>query len=360
MNALQRLRARLAATWQAAAAAWAGPVGPAGLTVQAVPVPVPAASPDLSDALVRQKIQRQNEILRAITEALPATVVIVDSQGRYRFVNSAFERYAGRPAADILGRTAVEVLGAAEVARRKPFMQQALAGEAVDFTLDYPGDGGSTWLALSCIPLKLDGVIDGFVGISQDISMQRREQQRLARLAERDPLTGLFNRAGLAQRLAGRRWQGADDGLALLYIDLDHFKPINDAHGHQAGDQVLQGLARRLVEVVRASDVVARLGGDEFAILLDGDCPLAAACTVADKVLAAASAPFDIAGQRLQVTASIGVAVMEAADAGLDALLARADAMMYRAKAAGRGRQVSQPPGQAARPLDEPATAWPA
>jgi PAS domain S-box-containing protein len=119
-------------------------------------------------------VQRQNDILRAITESLPATVVIVDSTGRYRFVNSAFERLVGRPARDILGRTAVEVLGAEEVARRMPYMQRALAGESVDFVLEYPAEDGSTFLALSCIPLKVDGAFDGFVGISQDITAQAR------------------------------------------------------------------------------------------------------------------------------------------------------------------------------------------
>jgi len=295
-----------------------------------------------TDVVARQQIQRQNNILGAITEAMPATVVIVDAQGRYRFVNSAFERYVGHQAADILGRTAIEVLGADEVMRRKPYMMKAYGGEPVDFVLDYPGDEGTTWLALSCIPLKLDGVLDGFVGISQDITHQRREQQRLADLAERDPLTGLLNRGGLAQRLAHKRDAGEAHELAMLYIDLDHFKPVNDTMGHHTGDRLLQLFAHRLSETVRSSDVVARLGGDEFAILLGGVRSIELAETVADKVLAAASRPFDIDGHDVRVSASIGVAVMRPEDAGLRELLARADTMLYKAKAAGRGRQVSQ------------------
>jgi diguanylate cyclase (GGDEF)-like protein/PAS domain S-box-containing protein len=294
-----------------------------------------------ADVVVRQQIQRQNNILSAITEAMPATVVIVDSQGRYRFVNSAFERYVGLSAQQILGRTAVDVLGPQEVARRKPYMQKAIAGEAVAFTLDYPGEQGTTYLALNCIPLKLDGVLDGFVGISQDVTSQRREQARLADLAERDPLTGLLNRAGLAQRVDDKLWRGEGQELALLYIDLDHFKPVNDQLGHQAGDQLLQMFAHRLEAAVRNTDVVARLGGDEFVILLCGVRDLATAQVVADKVLAAASQPFEIEGQRVQVSASIGVAVSTQGDGGLRELLHRADGMLYRAKAAGRGRQAS-------------------
>jgi diguanylate cyclase (GGDEF)-like protein/PAS domain S-box-containing protein len=295
-----------------------------------------------ADAHARQQIQRQNNILGAITEAMPATVVIVDSTGRYRFINSAFERYVGRSADEILGRTAIEVLGAEEVARRRPYMMKAMAGEPVAFTLDYPSEEGTTYLALNCIPLKLDGVLDGFVGISQDITVQRREQARLADLAERDPLTGLLNRAGLDARVQRKRWNDEAQDLALLYIDLDHFKPVNDQMGHLAGDLLLQMFAQRLGEAVRSSDVVVRLGGDEFVILLSGIRDIATAEVVANKVLAAANRPFDIAGQHVCVSASIGVARMAPHDTQLQDLLSRADGMLYQAKAAGRGRLVSQ------------------
>jgi diguanylate cyclase (GGDEF)-like protein/PAS domain S-box-containing protein len=289
-----------------------------------------------ADVQVRQQIKRQNDILGAITEALPATVVIVDSRGRYVFVNSAFERYVGLDASNILGRTAAEVLGAEEVARRKPYMLKAFGGEAVDFVLDYAGEQGTTYLALNCIPLKLDGLMDGFVGISQDITAQRREQARLSDLAERDALTGLLNRTGLAQRFERTLWRGEGADLALLYIDLDHFKPVNDELGHQAGDHLLQMFAQRLGEVVRSSDTVARLGGDEFVILLPGAGNNGAAEAVARKVLAAASRPFDIDGHSVCVSASIGVAALAHPDEGLRELLARADMLLYRAKAAGR------------------------
>jgi diguanylate cyclase (GGDEF)-like protein/PAS domain S-box-containing protein len=304
-----------------------------------------------ADVQARQQIQRQHDILSAITHALPATVVIVDAQGRYRFVNNAFERYVGLPADQIIGRTAVDVLGPEEVARRRPYMQRAVAGEAVDFTLDYPGDQGTTYLALNCIPLRLDGMVDGFVGISQDITVQRREQARLAQLATRDPLTGLLNRAGFEQGAAQRRVD--NQRHALLYIDLDHFKPVNDSLGHQAGDQVLQQFAARLSAAVRSTDLVARLGGDEFAVLLAGAASLAAAELVADKVLAAAALPFDIDGQAVQVGASIGVAVMAHDAMGLPELMAQADRELYRAKAGGRGRWVSQVPWQLPGPVQD-------
>ena len=289
----------------------------------------------------RRHLERQNAILAALTEAVPATVVIVDAEGRYRFVNGAFAKQVGRHRDDIIGRSALDVLGADEVARRRPYMQRAFAGEAVSFTLDYPDPDGDRHLALHCIPLKLDGVVDGLVGISQDVTAQRREQERLARLAERDPLTGLLNRAGFELRVECGRVCAEGSQMALLYIDLDHFKPVNDSLGHGAGDQLLQVFGQRLIQAVRNTDVVARLGGDEFAILLCQVRDLSAARAVADKVLAAAARPFDIDGRSVQVGASVGLAMVDPRQHGLDELMARADRMLYQAKAAGRGRQAS-------------------
>ena len=293
-----------------------------------------------AERVARRELQRQSDVVRAVTEAIPTTVVVVDSGGRYRFVNGAFETYCGLPREQILGRTAVDVLGADEVARRRPFMQRAFAGETVDFTLDYPGPDGTTYMALTCVPLKLEGVVDGFVGVSQDITRQRREEQRLTHLAQRDPLTGLLNRAGFETEIERLAQQGEGVQLALLYVDLDHFKPVNDAHGHLAGDRVLQLFAQRLHQVVRDTDRVARLGGDEFAVLLPGVREAAHAQRVADKVLVTAREPFEIDGHAIAIGASVGVAFGVEPGGSWHGLVARADAMLYRAKQGGRGRQA--------------------
>ena len=183
---------------------------------------------DISVAvLAKQEVLRQADILRSVTEAIPATVVVVGSDGRYRFVNGAFERYCGLPRERILGRSAREVLGDAEIDRRSPWVRRALAGEAVNFTLDYPARDGTTYLALSRIPLRLEsGEVDGFVGVAQDITQQKREEDRLLQLAQRDPLTGLLNRTGFERglelllrpeqtgRRAAARGQGGRQGAA--------------------------------------------------------------------------------------------------------------------------------------------------
>ncbi len=293
-----------------------------------------------AERLGRRELQRQSDVLSAVAEAIPTTVVVVDSGGRYRFVNGAFEAYCGLPREQILGRTAMDVLGADEVARRRPFMQRAFAGEPVDFTLDYPGPDGPRYLALSCVPLKVEGLVDGFVGISQDITRQRREEQRLKHLAQRDSLTGLLNRAGFEAEIERLVREGGGAHLALLYVDLDRFKPVNDVHGHPVGDRVLQLFAQRLHQVVRDTDRVARLGGDEFALLLPGMREIAHVRRVADKVLLTAHEPFEIGRRSISIGASVGVALGVEAGGAWEDLLARADTMLYRAKQGGRGRQA--------------------
>jgi diguanylate cyclase (GGDEF)-like protein/PAS domain S-box-containing protein len=286
--------------------------------------------------------QRQSDILRLVTEAIPSGVVVVGADGRYRFVNGAFERYCGLTRDHIVGRTAVEVLGEDEVARRRPFMARALSGESVTFALEYAGQDGESWLQLTCIPLRLSGgEVDGFVGISEDITQQRRERARLTELSQRDPLTSLLNRAGFEACLERQIRRGAGASLGLLYIDLDRFKAVNDLHGHPAGDRLLQLVAQRLTALVRGSDALARLGGDEFAILLTEVGTRANAETVAKKVVAAIGASFDVDGLTLQIGASVGVAFGVSLQDGWRELIQHADRMLYRAKTEGRGRHAA-------------------
>lgn len=289
--------------------------------------------------LARREIKRQSDVLRAVTESIPTTVVVIDSGGRYRFVMGALEAYCGLPRAQILGRPAAEVPGADEVARRRPFMQRAFAGPTVEFTLDYTGPEGPTYLVQSCVRLKLEGMVDGFVGISRDFTRQRRKEQRLTHLAQRDALTGLLNRAGFELEVERQVRHGHARRLGLLYVDLDRFKSVDDGHGHLIGDRELQLFAQRLQQVVRDTDRVARVGGDEFAVLLPCVREPGHMRRVAEKVLLAARASFEIDGQPSAIGASIGVAFGVEEDGSWQDLPACADAIPYRAKQGGRGRQ---------------------
>ncbi len=288
-----------------------------------------------------REIQRQTTTMRAVIEAMPAIVSVVDRNLRYRFVNSAFERWYGVGRDEVVGRHARAVLEQSEAERSAAWAQRALAGETVQFERAYPKRPGAPHLAVSYIPLHLqDGSIDGFVIVALDITPHRNEAVRLQRLAERDPLTGLLNRTGFEARLEQTFKNGNGPTSALLYVDLDHFKAVNDNHGHASGDKVLQLFAQRLVRLVRPSDSVARLGGDEFALLLTGVHELANAQSVAAKVVAAGQLPFKVGTNQLQIGASVGVVHDADPTQGGSDLLARADKAMYRAKEGGRGRST--------------------
>ena len=295
-----------------------------------------------------QQLHRQAAALQAIIEAIPAMVFVVGRDGLYRYVNRSFERWVGRSREHLIGHSARDVLGDAEYESRRPWVNRVLAGESVSFERDGAAHHSGQHLTISHIPLRLQGgAVDGFIGVSQDITQHKQQEVRLLQLAQRDALTGLLNRPGLEHYLEHRLQDQAladnpaDSGsLALLYIDLDFFKPVNDRHGHDVGDQVLQGFGQRLLALVRPSDAVARLGGDEFAIVLAGLRERAHAQAVADKVIAAAAAPFVIQQLTLHIGASVGVAFGTEAAQDWKGLLARADTLLYQAKAAGRGRQA--------------------
>ncbi|MBC7995925.1 MAG: PAS domain S-box protein [Rhizobacter sp.] len=293
------------------------------------------------DVKARQEMQRQAATLRSVAEAIPTILAVVGSDGCYRFVNSGFESWFGALREHIIGRSLLEVLGPADYERSKPWAERALARETVQFEREYLDRDSPRYLSVSYIPLWLDdGTVDGFVGVAQDITQHRQEAVRLLQLTQRDTLTGLLNRAGFEQQIDERMKAGEGATLALLYIDLDHFKPVNDRHGHLVGDQLLRLFAQRLSEIVRPTDAVARLGGDEFAILLGGVREAAHAESVADKVVATAQSAFDVDGRVLYIGASVGVAFGANPAVGWRDLVARADARLYQAKEAGRGQHA--------------------
>lgn len=295
---------------------------------------------ELALAQQQRTLERQAETLRAVTEAVPAAIALLDRALCYRWINSAFEHWVARPRGEIVGRSIEEVFGTDDYTRILPWARQALEGHTVQFERSYPGRERARHMRITYIPTWSAGEVDGFVGVAQDITEQHEEAVRLLDLTRRDALTGLLNRSGLDEYVRRRSQEKPGRPLGVLYIDLDHFKPVNDAHGHAVGDEVLRLFARRVRAVVRPSDAVARIGGDEFAVVLLDLEDAAVAGTIADKIIAATGSPFHVGNAVVRVGASIGVASGRAGEQTWPELAAAADARLYQAKARGRGQHV--------------------
>ena len=205
-------------------------------------------------------------------------------------------------------------------------------------------DGSLIWASISGTPIfDAHGAFKGYRGIGRDITERKRDEDRIERLAFYDPLTGLPNRRLLMDRLHSALALRERDGStgAILFIDLDNFKDLNDTRGHDVGDELLKQVAVRLGECVRDADTVARLGGDEFVVMLQQLSPMAQEAAadvevVGRKVLHALNQPYRLQGVEHHSTPSVGVAMFQEDQLTIDELLKRADLAMYQAKAAGR------------------------
>jgi diguanylate cyclase (GGDEF)-like protein len=202
---------------------------------------------------------------------------------------------------------------------------------------------GEMWFQTTKMPLRnRAGRIIGTFGITKDLTAQIEAERALEHLALHDPLTGLPNRALIVDRINQMLARTRRYGLrsALLFLDLDDFKEINDTLGHQAGDQLLVAVGKRLQEAARPSDTVGRLGGDEFVVLIESDVARPGAEIVAARLLEALRWPFKLAASEDPVTVSASIGIAEADEQGPDELLRDADLALYRAKASGKRRAV--------------------
>ncbi|MDZ5633406.1 putative bifunctional diguanylate cyclase/phosphodiesterase [Janthinobacterium sp. GMG1] len=278
------------------------------------------------------------EVADAPTGAAPATRII--------FVNDAFERSSGYARAEVLGRSLLFQQGPAtdtdELARIAAAMAQAQPARAE--LLNYNKAGRAYWVEAELVPFTdADGKQTHWVAVEREIDERKKSEADIHRLAFYDVLTGLPNRRLLMDRIAHLLAAAPRDHTisALMFIDLDHFKHINDARGHATGDALLRLAGERLAQLMRKADTVARIGGDEFVVLLahlaeDLDSAARAAAQVAEKIRAAIARDFDIEGQSYHCSASIGVTLLPKAGQQAHDLLREADIAMYRAKAEGR------------------------
>jgi diguanylate cyclase len=279
--------------------------------------------------------------LRLITDNLPALVAYVDREQRYRFLNAYVERKFGVSVEATLGRTIRETRSALTYALLEPHVNAALRGEAATFSYTETADGGDTHYQSNYVPdIDATGQVNGFLAMTFDVSELHRTQRQLERLARVDTLTGLPNRRQFDEGIdaALRRSRRSRQPLALMFLDIDHFKTINDTHGHAGGDAVLCEFGRRLKACVRTTDMVARLAGDEFVVLLENLAGAGELEHLAEKVVASIRPLFHMGSAELAVTTSIGVAITADAATSASSLLLSADEALYRAKKQGRNR----------------------
>ena len=281
------------------------------------------------------------ERFRSLTELSSDWYWEMDGELRFTYVSEGIRKVRGIAPAALIGKRRWEterVGGDEEMARHRATLEAHLPFK--DFVLARSNaDGQVTHVSHTGKPIFDDkGMFRGYRGVARDISARVRAEEDLARMAHYDALTGLPNRALLQGRLkrAMARTDRAQTLLAVMFLDLDQFKEINDSVGHAVGDAVLKEVALRLECCLRATDTVARLGGDEFTILLEDVRNTDEISRVADKLLGAIAERADIAGHELHLSTSIGVTVYPLDDHDADTLLKNADLAMYHAKQEGR------------------------
>ena len=305
----------------------------------------------LDNITLTQELAQQENHFRSLVQGSSDVIMIAAPNGILRYVSPAAAGVYGRPAEDLVGTELAALIHSEDLGCVVHEVRRFLAASPLEEPTTRiecrfrSGEGG--WLNVESTVNRHHG---GLIFNSRDVTERVRLQAQLQHNAEHDPLTDLPNRALFTRRvqqaLSGRRATdrgAALRGTAVLFIDLDGFKAVNDTIGHQAGDELLVQAARRLQDAVRHGDTASRLGGDEFAALIAGDGTRDRAARernileLADRLRTTLSQPYAIDGNDVRVNASIGVAFAEPG-LGAGELLRNADLAMYRAKSAGKGR----------------------
>src|SRR6185437_14012178 len=273
-------------------------------------------------------------------------IMIVSPDGVVRFASPAATRTLGFKPEEITGKRLADLWGGEDGERLRAFLGEiARTASGVVGPVELRIERAARVIEGVGSNLSNDPAVRGLALNFRDISERKVLEEKLRQLAFHDPLTLLANRNLFRDRVqhALARAQRGDSHAAVMFLDVDNFKNINDSLGHDAGDRLLQAVAQRILQTSRTSDTVARLGGDEFGVLLEGVATAAEARRVADALIESLGMPFSLDGREVRVTASVGVA-FSAADTTAKALLSNADLAMYHAKAAGKNRHVTFQP----------------
>jgi diguanylate cyclase (GGDEF)-like protein/PAS domain S-box-containing protein len=296
---------------------------------------------------VEAALRRSEGQYRAVVEQVQEVIFQSDAGGRWTFLNPAWADITGFSIEESLGLTALEFVQSDDARQMAEQFEAVVHGTQDSFRMEVrhlTKNGGIRWLDVYACALRDEaGTLTGLSGTLADVTERKEFEARLAHQAYHDALTDLPNRAGFTSRLGAalERAEMSRSTVALLMLDLDGFKEINDTYGHPAGDVLLVEVGRRLRASVAEADFVARLGGDEFTIILERPDEVVDAQGVPTRVLAALSSPVMWNGHDLAVSASIGIAESTPGERPeRDELVRRADVALYEAKAAGKGRAI--------------------
>jgi diguanylate cyclase (GGDEF)-like protein/PAS domain S-box-containing protein len=295
------------------------------------------------DITERKKSEESLRLAASVFTGTHEGIVITDASARIVEINEAFTRITGYPREAVLGKTPAMLKSGHQDEDFYRVMWHTLtslghwSGEVWNRRRD--GVVYAEHLTISAVRND-QGEVSHYVGVFADITAFKEHEQRLERIAHYDALTGVPNRVLLADRMAQAAAQSQRNRtlMAVCYLDLDGFKPVNDSLGHEAGDQVLVEMARRMKECLRGGDTIARMGGDEFVLLLVGLRRIDECEAALERVLAAIARPVDLGEHRVSLSASLGVTLFPDDDADADTLLRHADQAMYQAKESGKNR----------------------
>ncbi len=290
-----------------------------------------------------KELRGQENLYRMLANNSSDLVGVHDLEGTFTYVSPSSTTLLGFTQEEIVGKDPYQMSPTEDWKGVQAALASARTGRHARTSLRLrTSSAGYTWFEMSVRPLYDNlGAIVQIQTSSRDISEQKAFEDQLSHQALHEPLTGLPNRSLFLNRLrhALMRTKRSDGEIAVMFMDLDRFKIINDSMGHEAGDRLIQAVARRLLEVVRDTDTVARLGGDEFGVLLEVGVTSEEAEMIAQRILDAIEPPFTFSGQEMYVSASVGIAYSgDASDDNEEDLLRYADVAMYRAKGEGAGR----------------------
>ncbi|QTT86065.1 putative bifunctional diguanylate cyclase/phosphodiesterase [Pseudomonas chlororaphis] len=289
------------------------------------------------DISASKQQEEQRRLSAMVFEAASEGIVILDPDYVLLAVNQVFSRVTGYQIEDMLGRNVVDLPCSRDARRHYPVIHQALEqhgswqGELVEARKN--GELYPQWLQLNVVR-DGRGNISHIVGFFADLSARRESEERMRYLTHHDELTGLANRSLFRERLreAHQRMRQGGRSLALVHINLDRFKLLNDSLGHDVADQLLQKMARRLVNALPEADTIARLSGDEFAVLFDAYGSLSSLTRVATRLSAKLRLPITVEGHELVVSASMGISMLPDSAREIPALISQANIAMQHAK----------------------------